>query len=88
MLIATLQPAPHGKEQVALQKHAQQAGCWIAYLLLAIAIWMIIHDISFDVTGLGCALVFGFFETGFLCVVLAVLELKEILLPLAPKCWD
>jgi hypothetical protein len=38
-----------------------------------------------------------FFETGFLCVVLAVLELalqtrlalnSEIRLPLPPKCWD
>ena len=38
---------------------------------------------------------FGFFETGFLCVALAVLELTlwsglkltEIYLPLPPKCW-
>jgi hypothetical protein len=38
-----------------------------------------------------------FFETGFLCIVLAVLELtlwtrlasnSEIHLPLPPKCWD
>ena len=38
-----------------------------------------------------------FFETGFLCVALAVLELtlkprlasnSEIRLPLPPKCWD
>ena len=27
-------------------------------------------------------------ETGFLCVALAVLELREIRLPLPPKCWD
>jgi hypothetical protein len=42
-------------------------------------------------------LLFGFFETGFLCVALAVLELtletwlasnSEISLPLPPKCWD
>jgi hypothetical protein len=40
---------------------------------------------------------FWFFETGFLCVALAVLELtlltrlasnSEICLPLPPKCWD
>jgi hypothetical protein len=31
--------------------------------------------------------VFGF-ETGFLCVALAVLELTEICLPLPPKGWD
>jgi hypothetical protein len=40
---------------------------------------------------------FWFFETGFLCVALAVLELtlktrlaskSEIRLPLPPKCWD
>ena len=40
---------------------------------------------------------FKFFETGFLCVSLAVLELilytrlalnTEIRLPLPPKCWD
>ena len=35
-----------------------------------------------------------FFETGFLCVALIVLELtrlasnSEIRLPLPPKCWD
>ena len=39
-------------------------------------------------------LVFVFFETGFLCVALVVLELtrlasnSEIRLPLPPKCWD
>jgi hypothetical protein len=42
-------------------------------------------------------LFFGFFEKGFLCVVLALLELtpltrlalnSEIRLPLPPKCWD
>jgi hypothetical protein len=42
-------------------------------------------------------LFYCFFETGFLCVVLAVLELtletrlasnSEIRLPLPPKCWD
>jgi hypothetical protein len=42
-------------------------------------------------------LFFDFFETGFLCVALAVLELtlwtrlasnSEIRLPLSPKCWD
>jgi hypothetical protein len=41
--------------------------------------------------------IFGFFETGFLCVALAVLELTlltrlasnpEIHLPLPPKYWD
>jgi hypothetical protein len=41
--------------------------------------------------------IFGFFETGFFCIVLAVLELtlktrlalnSEIRLPLPPKCWD
>ena len=37
---------------------------------------------------------FFFSETGFLCVILAVLELtrlasnSEIRLPLPPKCWD
>jgi hypothetical protein len=40
---------------------------------------------------------FGFFETGFLCVALAFLELtlytrpasnSEICLPLPPECWD
>jgi hypothetical protein len=38
---------------------------------------------------------FFFFETGFLCIALAVLELtlytrlaSEIHLPLPPKCWD
>jgi hypothetical protein len=40
---------------------------------------------------------FWFFETGFLCIALAVLELtlqtrlasnSEIRLPLPPKCWD
>ena len=50
---------------MALQKHAQQAGCLIVYLLLGIEIWIIIRDISFGVTGLGCALVFGFLRQGF-----------------------
>jgi hypothetical protein len=40
---------------------------------------------------------FWFFETGFLCIALAVLELtlytrqasnSEICLPLPPECWD
>jgi hypothetical protein len=40
---------------------------------------------------------FLFFETGFLCIALAILELtletrlvsnSEIRLPLPPKCWD
>jgi hypothetical protein len=40
---------------------------------------------------------FWFFETGFLCIALAVLELtlwarltsnSEIRLPLPPECWD
>jgi hypothetical protein len=44
-----------------------------------------------------CFVLFCFFETGFLCVTLAVLELtlqtrlasnSEILLPLPSKCWD
>jgi hypothetical protein len=44
-----------------------------------------------------CFFVFCFFETGFLYVALAVLELtlqtrlasnSEILLPLPPECWD
>jgi hypothetical protein len=44
-----------------------------------------------------CLFVCLFFETGFFCVALAVLELtlqtrlasnSEILLPLPPKCWD
>jgi hypothetical protein len=44
-----------------------------------------------------CLFICLFFETGFLCVALAVLELtlytklalnSEIYLPLPPKCWD
>jgi hypothetical protein len=31
-------------------------------------------------------ILFWFFETGFLCVALAVLELSEIRLPLPPEC--
>jgi hypothetical protein len=44
-----------------------------------------------------CLLSSGFFETGFLCVVLTVLKLTlwtrlasnpDFCLPLLPKCWD
>jgi hypothetical protein len=35
-----------------------------------------------------CLCVCVYFETGFLCVALAGLELTEIYLPLPSKCWD
>jgi hypothetical protein len=31
---------------------------------------------------------FLFFETGFLCIALAVLKLTETRLPLSLECWD
>ena len=59
--------------------------------------WEQSPDFFFCCWGLFVCLFFGFSETGFLCIALAVLELtlqtrlawnSEIRLSLPPKCWD
>jgi hypothetical protein len=68
-------------------------------ILLAQLLRFFVVDFSLFILlfGFFCLFVFIFFETGFLCVDLAVLELtlytslasnSEICLPLPPKCWD
>jgi hypothetical protein len=61
-------------------------------------IWQSLDGPSFRHSSKFCFLDFlVFFETGFLCIALAVLELtlktrlasnSEIRLPLPPECWD
>jgi hypothetical protein len=73
----------------------------VATVLLCACVW-VIHPTCFHLLTAGLAarqftekyrdavsfLCLFVFETGFLCVALAVLELREIHLPPPPKCWD
>ena len=67
------------------------------YKITIICVYTIYYNIYIFFFFLFCLFVCLFFETGFLCIALALLELtlktrlasnQEICLPLPPKCWD